>query len=1314
MEFLQVITCSFGSRLSDIMGDTVSDSVTADNNMTGSASILQGAFQAITNMQLDVDDTLAGLEAMADVQQHSNTGGMSDRHREADMGTGVSVDQSSSSTPQPRQLGTLTAQNRHAACSASLDCKTVLAQAAQKKAAAVKRATDVSQVWSARPAGSCCKWCCLHELAILHDTAVHCCFVCSSALYVHQDKHKIDLLNLHTVQSLHADIDSFLLDLDTNFGIMELMDDADSAVVGGTPAAQHLQVQPRESLAGLDDAEIAREAAATSSAATRFKMAAEHAAHLAERAHTDMQTHRREALRAAECASCMLAACVVSDLAHVCTCMLASAQALQCPSFLFVATRTSLADVTHSGLVLCRSAASEESQAQMHRSNDDAPLAIACDAAVTRCRATHMRAARAYQSASETYREESQKSASSAAEARSRQQQADCLSAESLRREAAAAVVAATRALNTQRKVQQQLGHLHAHIAALQGRHKSAAAQAQQLLRQAEHHRSSGLTRQAEQCAQLAEEQRSRAAHIQAQIGTAQDQAEQLQEHFITSSARLKSAVAGAEQKGQLRREQESAALDKTRQEAVKAVSAARQRAAELAAQAEAVQADAAKLAKHIPQALQSSAASKGAQMIRARAAALTQDAEMLEQAAQQATSEADTLRQYQMRLEEQRAELVQASKHAPLLLAELRAELEGDDSHATSSARVSHADLQAAVDDSHAANAKAAAVTRARLGLLQQERKQRTNRAQEAADRAQTAKRKLVSAHERADQRGIAGATFSADAAVVEAQALCDASERDLACAQGAAAELDAQIAAAERQIAASTNRCKVLRALQQGLADAFAEAEAVQPAKRYSVNMAGAVSDLTIEIEHFQAELDAAATAQETALERAFEAVSSGDGALAAERVTEVRILAARRLELQESMAELQADLQRLQQQAPAGDAYARQEHELMLGESMDMLAQVASAALQCSTLQQQVTKLGGQLDKFQSKIAHGTLQAARLEGRAHHLRAQSARRRTDAETNVATELASSPSSGADEAMLAREAVYAATWQSTALRQQCDGSLAELTAAEKLLSKHVSAHEQMMSAVGVAITSATLRGKADKAADRVAALAAESQRRAEVARAAASEMRNRAAHLRTQGKLAQAQAAEEQCIELERDASHASDAAAAHEADAVQLNAQTSELAEQASQAEAQSEVAAEARARMQNLSTALDMLRARQDAAATASSTAGGAAADALERIVVAQGAHVRPEQLDRVASECETQGHDQSAGGVELAAAWHERADEPTQAARSAEQEVQHCGTAEQQPAVTAGEFESSADARQVRSAGADACSCCENT
>ena len=104
------------------------------------------------------------------------------------------------------------------------------------------------------------------------------------------------------VQSLHTDVDHFLLDLDTNFGVLELMDDAELAGAAG-PARVQLAAQPLPALANMSNAELTREAAAMATAATRYKLEAEHAACNAERARADMQTLRRDSLRTAECAS---------------------------------------------------------------------------------------------------------------------------------------------------------------------------------------------------------------------------------------------------------------------------------------------------------------------------------------------------------------------------------------------------------------------------------------------------------------------------------------------------------------------------------------------------------------------------------------------------------------------------------------------------------------------------------------------------------------------------------------------------------------------------------------------------------------------------------------------------------------------------------------------------------------------------------------------------------------------------------------------------------------------------------------------------
>jgi hypothetical protein len=99
------------------------------------------------------------------------------------------------------------------------------------------------------------------------------------------------------VQNLHSDIDTLLLNLDSGFGIAELVDKAEAvpAPMSCTLCKQNEPTPLRE----LTTAEVAREAAATCAAASRFSMAADDAKKLAERARNEMIKQREDAAKAA-------------------------------------------------------------------------------------------------------------------------------------------------------------------------------------------------------------------------------------------------------------------------------------------------------------------------------------------------------------------------------------------------------------------------------------------------------------------------------------------------------------------------------------------------------------------------------------------------------------------------------------------------------------------------------------------------------------------------------------------------------------------------------------------------------------------------------------------------------------------------------------------------------------------------------------------------------------------------------------------------------------------------------------------------------
>ena len=577
----------------------------------------------------------------------------------------------------------------------------------------------------------------------------------------------------------------------------------------------------------------------------------------------------------------------------------------------------------------CRQSSAEEQAAQQHRNESDLPLAIAADAAATRYRTKHWRAARAYQRSAEAYDASVRDWVENAAEARSRQHLADRLGAESLRRDAAAAAAGAMQAVRKQRKLQQQLGRAHASIAALLARRAAAENQARQLTERADTTRREGHFMQAEQYAQLAGTQQSRAAHVAAQALAGESQAEQLRADLKAGADQIAALVQTVRDKEQLRRNLALAGLASAAAEASAAATAAQQRAAHYMADAEAASSDAAQLRTRIRSV---GDGCRGAELMLGRASALEEDAEARRQAAACAEADADALAQHAEGLQAERSAMERSLAASGLVPDALTAALEGgggceppasDEGDAIASRDA----LRAEVDVSCAACDTAVTDTQRRVALLQQERVSRISRMRLAEEAAHSAKADLAGSEASADNeqtpaRERAAAAASANVARVHV----NAAEHELSCCQRAVVEWEAHITEAQRQADAGTARGRSLRNFLHQMDAAWAAADAARPSRRRGPNIHAAISDISIELDHFHAELRGTADAQQAALERAFEAVDDGDGAQAADAVAEVRSLAARRLELQESAAELQADLQCLQDMGPSTDALVR----------------------------------------------------------------------------------------------------------------------------------------------------------------------------------------------------------------------------------------------------------------------------------------------------------------------------------------------------------------------------------------------------
>lgn len=98
------------------------------------------------------------------------------------------------------------------------------------------------------------------------------------------------------LQALHSDVDNFLLELDTCFGVAELLDT--DTTLSDVRSAQSGQ----QAFTHLTQADISREAAAASTAAARYRLSAGQAAQAAQRARQDMQSCRAASKEAAWCA----------------------------------------------------------------------------------------------------------------------------------------------------------------------------------------------------------------------------------------------------------------------------------------------------------------------------------------------------------------------------------------------------------------------------------------------------------------------------------------------------------------------------------------------------------------------------------------------------------------------------------------------------------------------------------------------------------------------------------------------------------------------------------------------------------------------------------------------------------------------------------------------------------------------------------------------------------------------------------------------------------------------------------------------------
>ena len=105
---------------------------------------------------------------------------------------------------------------------------------------------------------------------------------------------------------MHTDIDALLLDLDSNFGLAELLDDPSKQPSNSERLRAAASLQDLKPVGELSTEELAREAAATAAAAGRSRAAAAHALQLVRRARADMMSDRAKAAASAEYVSAIV------------------------------------------------------------------------------------------------------------------------------------------------------------------------------------------------------------------------------------------------------------------------------------------------------------------------------------------------------------------------------------------------------------------------------------------------------------------------------------------------------------------------------------------------------------------------------------------------------------------------------------------------------------------------------------------------------------------------------------------------------------------------------------------------------------------------------------------------------------------------------------------------------------------------------------------------------------------------------------------------------------------------------------------------
>jgi hypothetical protein len=451
-------------------------------------------------------------------------------------------------------------------------------------------------------------------------------------------------------------------------------------------------------------------------------------------------------------------------------------------------------------------------------------------------------------------------------------------------------------------------------MASLKAREAKASEQAKARLEEARIAHKTGDVVTASKLESAATTKRSQAAHVAAQAAVVAEKLKQLKAEVLVQQTSFDGLVVAAAEQEQLRRDALQHSLESAAQDAASAAKVSRQRVQECCDDAQAARSDAEELRTRA-----ADPSSKSSELLKSRAAALLEHAMSREADGAAEEENACGLEHHAHELRKELEQYWTKWQTEPLLPEALRLATGecGDDGLRDDSLGIGSmgkAALFSALEDARASCSSSAEDVHERVVALLQFRATLA----EQVEHLPAGKHFNTLSHSQYDKSSDERAESD-----IRQSSGCGPAAMNVSgakqCGQELLTERDSALAMLERQGVTARNHAALLASLADQMRGALAAVEAAAACGRKRANLRAAASDLRAELNAVKQHILDATQGRAEVVERARNAIDSGDATLAEECMAEVREQLRWQARLANTEAELTADLEAVEQELP-----------------------------------------------------------------------------------------------------------------------------------------------------------------------------------------------------------------------------------------------------------------------------------------------------------------------------------------------------------------------------------------------------------